>query len=116
MVDHPLESGPGSALGGPPGEVREAGLPPDVIRDVVCSVLGRLFSHAVRDLIAPDACVRWSPSDADLVAVGHQPCGYLDDGPNPVLSRAQEIRHSLQNLYGVWILYMCMYNGFGQRS
>ena len=73
VVSHPLGSGPGSALCGPSGEVREAGLPSDLIQNIVCSALSRLLGHAVRRLVAWHPRVGRDPEDDDLViVVGHQ--------------------------------------------
>ena len=57
---NPLRGGPGPALGGPPREVWEAGLPPDLVWYVgsSCLVLGRLLGHAVGDLVSDHSLVR----------------------------------------------------------
>ena len=51
----PLGSGPGTALRVHPGEMREAGLSPLLVRDAVLEAAGRLLSELVGHLVAHDA-------------------------------------------------------------
>ena len=77
---YPLRCVSGPPLGGPPGEMRHASLPPDLVGDVggvagppLCHLLGQ----AVREFIVGHPLVSRAPSDDDLVLSGHSARAHL---------------------------------------
>ena len=88
----PLRCGGRPSLGRPSGQVWEAGLPADLVRDAMRSALGRLLGHAIGDLVAPDSSMCQDPPNVDLITSSHEPGGDLKDGSGPVLAWAQLVR------------------------
>ena len=63
------------------GEVREAGLPPILVRYHFGLAPNRLLSEPVRFLVASDSHVGWNPEDRGPVAPAGQARADLDGRP-----------------------------------
>ena len=79
---NPLDRAPGSTLGHPSGEAREAGLPTDLVPNTVSGAHGRLLSQAILSqaigkLTPGHPLVSWNPQESDLVGSGDEPCADL---------------------------------------
>ena len=70
---NPLRCSPESALNRPPREVREAGLPPDLVWYLMGLAFGGLLGELVGLLIAGNTGVGRDPEERDLIASANDP-------------------------------------------
>ena len=73
MGRNPLGHASGSTLGYPSEEVREAGLPADLVPNTVSRARGRLLGQAIGKLILGHPLVSRNPQESDRIASGEKP-------------------------------------------